>query len=208
MDEDSETDAKRFDDELEALFTEATALASELRKRSALVHREDKLPAGTGSMLLILEQLGPQTVPSIARIRARSRQNIQILANHLQARGLVASAANPAHKRSRLVHLTDRGRSSLAVVMEREAQAREALLPHVSEGRLIPAARLLRQLRGLLAGHELPPTELAGRRPTDRDALTVSKPARRKRAAPVPAAPPPSPEGSEAGEGEFPINLL
>jgi len=201
------TPAEGSQHKLQALFAEATALAHQLRKTAAMSHRPDDCPAGALSLLRILDHPEPQTVPTIARARALSRQNIQVLVNCLQARGLVTLTPNPAHKRSALVHLTDRARALLATVSRQEAQSWEVLLPYISETRLLPAATLLRQLRQLLGGPQLPeaplPRELAA------SPLTTlpRRRARRKRATPAITKTPP-PEPSEPDESEFPINLL
>ena len=192
---------------LERLLAEVTALANQLRKTTALMPRQDNSPQGGWCILQTLGRLGPQTVPDIARTRALSRQNIQILVNRLESQGYVAVTPNPAHKKSGLVELTDRGRGLLATVMEREANSLEGLLPHIPQARLVPAARLLRRLRELLAGKELPPAETTEESPAPKPAPTPRKPARRKKAAPaveLPAAP----EPIEPDEGEFPVNLL
>lgn len=147
-------------------------------------------------------------MPGVARIRTLSRQNIQTLVNRLESQGYVAMTANPAHKRSGLVQLTHRGKSLLEAIMEQEAKSSESLLPYVSETRLIPAAKLLRQLRWLLAGQELPPDDLAGRRPARTRTRALPRPARRREAAPVIADRPPALEPSELDENEFPVNLL
>ena len=193
---------------LEALFAEVTTLANQLRKTTALMPRQDNSTQAGWSILQTLGRLGPQTVPDIARTRALSRQNIQILVNRLESQGYVAVTPNPAHKKSGLVELTDRGRGLLATVMEREANSLEGLLPHVPQARLVPAARLLRRLRELLAGTELPPTAAPEERPAPKPETMPRKPTRRRKAASETAALSAAPESIEPDEGEFPLNLL
>jgi DNA-binding MarR family transcriptional regulator len=193
---------------LEALLAEVAALANQLRKTTALMPRQDNTPQGGWNILQTLGRLGPQTVPDIARTRALSRQNIQILVNRLKFQGYVAVTPNPAHKLSGLVELTDRGRGLLATVMEREATSLEGLLPYVSQARLAPAARLLRRLRELLAGKELPLAETAEEGPVHKPATMARKHARRERAASATAELPAAPEPIEPDEAEFPVNLL
>jgi DNA-binding MarR family transcriptional regulator len=191
-----------------ALFTEVTALANQLRKTTAFVSRQDNSPQGSWSILRTLGRLGPQTVPDMARTRGLSRQNIQVLANRLEAQGYVVVAPNPAHKRSGLVQLTERGRRLQTTVMEREAASLEGLLPHVSQSRLLPATRLLRQLRELLAGRELPPPEISGERPVPQSARTPRRAARSGKPASTTAEVPIARGPIEPDEGEFPVNLL
>jgi DNA-binding MarR family transcriptional regulator len=191
-----------------ALFTEVTALANQLRKTTAFVNRQDNSPQAGWSILRTLGRLGPQTVPDIARARALSRQNIQILVNRLEAQGYVAVTPNPAHKRSGLVELAERGRRLLAGVMERESATLEALVPHVSRSRLVPAARLLRQLRELLAGKGLLRAELAEERPARKPARMPGRVGPGRTAAPPSAELPIAHQPIEQNEGEFPVNLL
>jgi DNA-binding MarR family transcriptional regulator len=192
---------------LEALLAEVTALANQLRKHRTLAPGGEDSPSGGWVILQTLGDCGPQTVPDIARARALSRQNVQILVNRLEQEGCVEVIPNPAHKRSGLVQLTDRGRRLLAGVLEREAASMESLLAHIPHARLAPAAELLRQLRELIAGRELPPAEIAEARPVRRPGTARHKPVRPQRAATaaeLPAAA--EPIGSEGGE--LPFNLL
>lgn len=156
----------------------------------------------------VLERLGPQTVPAIARIRALSRQNIQTLVNRLESRGFVALTANPAHKTSGLVSLTDAGRTLLAAVKEREANSLAGLLPQVHQARLLPATRLLRRLRLLLAGNESPPDKRVGRRPSPRRSRPRPPPTANPKPFPETVASPEEPKPGEPDESEFPVNLL
>ena len=83
------------------------------------------------------------------------------LVNALEADGLVVLVANPAHKRSRLVELTDAGRELASATARREAK----ILPEISRG--IPvedirtATQVLSSLKGVLEGETW--KELVGR---------------------------------------------
>ncbi len=70
-------------------------------------------PWGGGSwgLLRTLVTEGPKTVPDIARSRPVARQHIQKLVNELRDMGLIRFVDNPAHKRSRLVDITGKGRT-------------------------------------------------------------------------------------------------
>ena len=195
-------------EKLHVLFAEATALANQLRKTAALVPRQANSHVGGQSVLQVLDRLGPLTVPAIARNRTVSRQSIQTLINRLEAQGYVAFAANPAHKKSGLVYLTDHGRKLVAATTARESKNSEALLPYVSETRMVSAARLLRQLRELIAGNGSPPAEVAGKRPAHRRTRALPKPAHRRKAVPTPPDLPLPPEPSDPDESEFPLTLL
>ena len=61
----------------------------------------------------IMEFLYPQralSVPDIARRYNVSRQHVQVTVNALIAKKLLHSGANPKHKRSRLIQLSEKGR--------------------------------------------------------------------------------------------------
>jgi DNA-binding MarR family transcriptional regulator len=138
----------RFLKRLEELFAEVNALANRLRKSG---DDGDTVQVAALSVLRILHRDGPLTVPEIARIRATSRQNIQILVNRLVAAGQAELRNNPAHKRSVLVQITVRGRDFLSSATEQETKSLARLWPGMSEAKVVSAAEALRQLRGLLA---------------------------------------------------------
>lgn len=78
----------------------------------------------TSAMRAQIEYLcnhGPATVPDIARAKSVSRQHIQQLVNALVASDQVRLVANPRHRRSPLVELTDKGIGAFAEIRRREA---------------------------------------------------------------------------------------
>lgn len=101
-----------------------------MRKAAEEMLGEGAQSAGRRSILKSLSSGGPQTVPQMARRRAVSRQHIQKLVNGLQADGLVELIENPAHKRSRLVRITNDGEAVARATAEREAR----ILPEISRG--------------------------------------------------------------------------
>jgi DNA-binding MarR family transcriptional regulator len=64
---------------------------------------------GTWGFLRTVVQMGPLTVPEIARIRPVARQHMQRMADEAVADGLVEFIDNPAHKRSKLIRITGKG---------------------------------------------------------------------------------------------------
>ena len=93
----------------------------------------DGLHAGLGitaAMRAVMEHLdvrGPATVPAIARQKLVSRQNVQVVVNHLVAAALVIAAPNPSHKRSPLMMLSARGREIFSEMRRRERSVIEDL---------------------------------------------------------------------------------
>ena len=138
--------------ELEVLFEEAVDLANCLKSKARHTHRGEPLSASGRMLLHSLQLQEPQTVPALAHVRSTSRQNIQVLVDRLAEAGYVMFVANPGHKRSDLVVLTETGHALLASANEREADAHAALVPHATEAEVKAAAETLRKLRLLLGG--------------------------------------------------------
>lgn len=104
----------------------------------------------TASMRAVMETIfdqGPQPVPEIARRKGVSRQHIQVNVDALCGKGLAILRDNPAHKRSPLVTLSEKGRSAFENIRAREALALEALAEGLPEKEVQAALKLLRTLR-------------------------------------------------------------
>lgn len=88
--------------------------------------RVDAGLAGTGltvrmrAVLEILHQYGDQTVPEIAARLDIKRQYVQIMCNETLASGFVGQRANPRHKRSPILALTDHGRTLIEDIISKE----------------------------------------------------------------------------------------
>ncbi len=182
-------------EDVKSLFTETIALTNQLRKST---DDADSVGAGSRTILAALDGDGPLTVPEIARLRATSRQNIQILVNRLQTEGSVELVANPAHRRSALVRITEDGRTLLSTVKDKEAKSLERLLSHLSSTQLTSAITSLRQVRNLLA--EAPISAPVTRKPRP-----VQKPTTLTPKAIQPAS---TVSIRSAPEEDFPVNLL
>lgn len=68
-----------------------------------------------------LDDAGPQPVPAIGRSLWLTRQFVQRLVDEAAGYGLVEAVPNPAHKRSPLFRLTERGRGELHDIKANEA---------------------------------------------------------------------------------------
>jgi DNA-binding MarR family transcriptional regulator len=75
---------------------------------------------GVRAVLDLLRLNGPMTVPQMGRAQALSRQFVQRMVNEAAERGLVEATANPAHRRSSLIRLTESGRAAIGAVIARE----------------------------------------------------------------------------------------
>src|SRR4051812_10304188 len=145
-------------DALKALFLEVSLLATRLRFAKGFWDGETSLAASDFSVLRVLAESGPLTVPQIARLRGTSRQNIQILVNRLEVDGCVSLGENPAHKRSDLVQLTADGQRLFEVGRSKEAGFMTTLAGNISEADIVAANYLLRQFRSRLETVEATPS--------------------------------------------------
>lgn len=107
-------------DELGRLIENVPTLFHRLRAAAEQVHGQGRLTGARRGVLRSLYLAGPQTVPQLARARPVSRQHIQTLVNPLVEEGLVRMEPNPAHRRSPLLVITERGRERLEEMLRRE----------------------------------------------------------------------------------------
>jgi DNA-binding MarR family transcriptional regulator len=97
----------------------------------------------------VMEFLHPRhelSVPEIARRYSVSRQHVQVIVNALVARGLLRSAENPQHKRSRLIRLSDEGRIAFNEIRQNEAAVIEQIFCDVSDDALEITRKTLQAL--------------------------------------------------------------
>ena len=139
---------------------EAVALHLRLRALTDNLHGRSELTSVCRSVLRDLARLGPRTVPQLARRRHCSRQHLQALINRLVADGMAELLANPDHRRSYLVQLTDRGRNAIEAMWQREEELVAALPIASSESDVLIAVRVLQELQQLLpaGGREMEET--------------------------------------------------
>lgn len=77
------------------------------------------------AVLEILHKYGEQTVPEIALRLEIKRQYVQVMCNETLASGLTEQRANPRHKRSPILTLTDHGRSLIEEIISKELKLLE-----------------------------------------------------------------------------------
>jgi DNA-binding MarR family transcriptional regulator len=178
--------------EIQALLSEIRSLA--IRLRQGVAPRPDGLPPGGQQVLEILLLRGEQTVPQIARLRGTSRQNIQILVNRLQTDGCVDLISNPAHKRSCLVRVTEKGSQMMSAARRTNDSSLAVLSSLVPVADVLSTTATLRRIRQTFKAAELPLPETP--RPV---------PPKRKRAAPSQNV---VSQETFLEEYQLPINLL
>jgi DNA-binding MarR family transcriptional regulator len=137
-------------DALLALFDETVSLFHRLTVLAEKIHGQGSLSAALRGILRGLRRHGAQTVPSMARMRPVSRQNVQGLVNRLRETGLVEFVENPAHKRSQLARLTSKGVRKTDEMARRERRLLLRLDTGMSTHELARAAGVLREIRGAL----------------------------------------------------------
>ncbi len=79
-----------------------------------------------------------------------SRQNVQRIANELEAQGVLRFAPNPHHQRAKLVLPTERGRGLYEAAAKRQEPWATALARGLPAKDIEAAAALLRTLRSRL----------------------------------------------------------
>jgi len=106
---------------------------------------------GLWGMLHSLKMRGPQTVPQIARARPVARQRIQKIADELKAEGFIEYTDNPAHKRSKLLRLTQKGEALHAELTAEIEKRADQLAEGMDAEELRITADVLRRLRERLS---------------------------------------------------------
>lgn len=134
-------------------FTEL--IMETFRFNGRLLTAGDRLtkPVGlTSSRWQVLGAIEAQSlsVAQIARKMGLARQNVQRLADALEEEGVIEYAANPDHKRAKLVCLTERGRSAMKKLREVQELWANETASGVSATEIQAAIDLLKKLRSRL----------------------------------------------------------
>ena len=129
-----------------ALTLQAGFKLRALGRRSGFVSAR----GGVWGLLRSLKLEGPQTVPELARARPVARQHIQKLADGMAEDGLIAFAANPAHKRSQLVTLTPAGERLYEALTRRLGSMADELAAGMDARKLATSAETLAALAAKL----------------------------------------------------------
>jgi DNA-binding MarR family transcriptional regulator len=183
---------------LDAFFSEVVALAHQLRKTDFRAQQGNGLLAAGRKVLQVLEDAGPRTVPAIAARQNSSRQNVQIIANRFAREGLVEFVPNAAHKKSKLLRITQQGQKALAASSGFENQALKELALELKDSELQTALEMLRRVRQELSLRQSPPRD-GKRKATPKSAEGSSSP---KKEGPGSVA------QTEEDESSLPVNLL
>ncbi len=132
---------------LEALFDEIRLGMHRIVQVAEALHADEPVSLGMRGVLEFLTKYGAATVPHIARSRHVTRQAIQALVNALLEQRLVELQTNPAHRRSALVAMTNRGERMIRNLRSVERRAFDGVKIDASIGDLDAATRTLRAVR-------------------------------------------------------------
>jgi DNA-binding MarR family transcriptional regulator len=102
------------------------------------------------AVLEILRRHGDQTVPDIAARLEIKRQYVQLMVNEVLAGGFVEQRANPRHKRSLLLALSDRGRDLIDGIIARELALMQTIGAELNDEDIATALNVVRAVTGKL----------------------------------------------------------
>lgn len=150
--------------EVQTVVDETIALYRWLAWIAEELYGSDARGAARRWTLRRLHRDGPKTVPALARIRAVRRQTLQPIVDQLAAEHLVTIAPNPAHARSPLVSLTERGVAMVARLDRVDVAVLRAVGRDLAPRDLAITASTLRTLRaGFESSARWRPVALAAR---------------------------------------------
>lgn len=134
----------------DSLFNETRLLFHALTRWGEALHEGLGLTIPMRAVLELVLLGGPATVPEMARARGVSRQHIQQQVDPLLERGLLERQDNPAHKRSSMIALTDKGRALIRSMRAKEIDMLAKMQVGVSDNAMLEAAQVLSAWRAAL----------------------------------------------------------
>jgi DNA-binding MarR family transcriptional regulator len=136
--------------EPERLFEETRLVFHALKQWAEALHAGLGVTIAMRGVLELILLGGPATVPDMARSRGVSRQHIQQQVDALLERGFLERHINPAHKRSSVIALTDKGRALIQDMRADELNALSRMQVGVSDNAMLEAAQVLSSWRAAL----------------------------------------------------------
>jgi DNA-binding MarR family transcriptional regulator len=130
-----------------AVAEQVRLLHHQLVRVAAELHADEEITVAHRAILEFLNREGATPVPAIARARGVTRQHIQVAVDALAAGGHVVLVDNPAHRRSRLVELTESGAATIARMQAREAAVIDDLDIDLTGAQADALVRGLRDIR-------------------------------------------------------------
>lgn len=108
-------------EKMTALTQAVRGVFNRLKAVGDQLHADLGVTTATRAVMETLAEAGPMTVPQIAKLKGVTRQHIQLLADALCEAEFAVVKENPAHKRSLLIVLTEKGKRTFAKIGGREA---------------------------------------------------------------------------------------
>ena len=133
-----------------ALTVAVRGVFNRLKALSDTLHGDLEITTAMRAVMETLSGSGAMTVPQIAKLKGVTRQHIQLLADALVAAGLAVVKENPAHRRSSLIALTDKGKRAFAKMEARERPVIEELAEEFEAQALERATAVLNRLAARL----------------------------------------------------------
>lgn len=126
----------------------------------------DGVTPAMSRLLGCLQTEGAQTVPALARSLGTGRQFIQRMVNDLLVCGLIERGMNPAHQKSWIISLTEKGRTHVEHITRHEHDALKELANGITGDDLQTCVSVLDHLMQELSGRERSqPVNRANRKP-------------------------------------------
>jgi DNA-binding MarR family transcriptional regulator len=133
------------------LILDIRATFRALREASDAMNEARGVTASRRAVMEFLADHGPATVPMIAEAKSVTRQHIQTSADDLVAQGLAVWSDNPAHRRSRLLALSQQGTQVFDAIRREEAAYLDQVSAAMDPDTIEAGRRALRELRRGLA---------------------------------------------------------
>ena len=95
------------------------------------------------AVLEILHKYGEQTVPELAARLEIQRQYVQIMCNETLASGFIEQRANPRHKRSPILALTNQGSTLIEDILTNEIQIMQEMSEDLSTEDIATALKVV-----------------------------------------------------------------
>ena len=135
---------------VESLFSETRLLFNTLKLWVEGLHPSSEITLPMRAVLELLLLEGAAAVPAMARARSVSRQHIQQQVDALLDKELVERRENPAHRRSPLITLSDKGRARIQTMRGEELNALSRLQSGASDDAVSEATQVLAAWRAAL----------------------------------------------------------
>lgn len=119
------------------------------------IHRSCGLTGAQSRNISHLLQGGAMTISDLAFDRGVSRQSVQVAISALVELGYIRFVDNPRHKRSKLLHVTELGRTRFQAAQKAEHDVLKSVFPDLGEEDVEATTRVLLSIRESLS--KLPP---------------------------------------------------